>query len=168
RYSDGLRKVADKRECGFVDFCDLPDAIGKKSAPLTENGIQLTAYGYWRTAAVLEQSLGLKPVRMHIELNNDGKTSETDGVRVESAKSLSFQVTTTKLPESPPPMESPDGAAISWGELSFRSNGLPAGVYRVNIGGKEAASATAQAMASPLSLVRGPAFDQVEKLRETI
>src|SRR6185312_12691836 len=55
-YTDAIRGVAKKR--GHV-FVDLYDFRSKEESPLTENGIHLTAWGYWRSAAVLEHALGL-------------------------------------------------------------------------------------------------------------
>src|SRR5262249_17277261 len=45
-YHDALRKVADVRGYRFID---LGERIGAKRR-LTDNGIHLTAYGYWHSA----------------------------------------------------------------------------------------------------------------------
>ena len=44
---DAMRKVADKRGHAFVDIYEM---TGDPKAPLTDNGIHLTAHGYWHTA----------------------------------------------------------------------------------------------------------------------
>src|SRR5262249_40183438 len=49
-YCDALRKVADERSYRFVNFYNLLGDGAKASprAALTDNGIHLTPYGYWR------------------------------------------------------------------------------------------------------------------------
>lgn len=62
-YADAIRDVANKR--GHV-FVDLYDWLGKEKHPLTDNGIHLTAWGYWRSAAILERALELPEASPHL------------------------------------------------------------------------------------------------------
>ena len=59
-YSKAIAKVAAQRG---AQVCDLNALLDPKSvhgnAPLTDNGLHLTDYGYWRAAPLLEQGLGL-------------------------------------------------------------------------------------------------------------
>jgi lysophospholipase L1-like esterase len=55
-YANAIRDMAKKRGHRFVD---LYDSLGKEKEPLTDNGIHLTPWGYWRSAVVLERALGL-------------------------------------------------------------------------------------------------------------
>ena len=52
-YADAIRRVAVKRGNGYVDLYELLGDGGKATpaAPYTDNGMHLTAYGYWRSAA---------------------------------------------------------------------------------------------------------------------
>ena len=59
-YTEVLRKTAGQRRHHFVNLYELlgHGAKGNPPAPLTDNGIHLTAYGYWRATAALEKGLG--------------------------------------------------------------------------------------------------------------
>ncbi|HEY1861498.1 MAG TPA: SGNH/GDSL hydrolase family protein [Gemmataceae bacterium] len=169
RYRDRLHKIADERKCCFVDFIELL-AFSDRELPtwLTDDGIHLTAFGYWRAGAALESALGLKATKCFVDLKNDGRTVEVEGAKVVSDKALSFQVTAARLPAPPPPTERKRTPGGDWGEQAFRLHGVPDGVYDLAIDGKKALAATAQAFATRLDMTKGPAYDQVEKLRETI
>jgi lysophospholipase L1-like esterase len=58
-YADAMKDVAAKRGHRFVDLYELL-GDGTPDARLTENGIHLTQYGYWRTARAIATGLGLR------------------------------------------------------------------------------------------------------------
>src|SRR5262249_52612379 len=91
-YAAALRTVAQKRCYGFVDLYDLL-GTGTKEAPFTDNGMHLTAYGYKRAAAALEDGLGLTPQRWQVEVA--GKSVSFLGTRLSNfqAKPLRFEAT---------------------------------------------------------------------------
>jgi lysophospholipase L1-like esterase len=60
RYIDVMKEAAAKRGHRFVDLFELM-GTGNKSQKLTDNGIHLTPYGYWRAALAIEKGLGLPP-----------------------------------------------------------------------------------------------------------
>jgi lysophospholipase L1-like esterase len=171
-YREAIRKVAEKRQARFVDFYELLADGAKQTppAPLTDNGIHLTAFGYWRAGAALEQSFGLKPSRVLIDLKSDGTVVQAQGAKVErdKTKPLCFHVTSERLPMPAMPDESPNGVAFSWGEQLVRVQGLPEGKYVLLIDGKPSATATAKGWDAEVILERGPEVDQVEKLRRAI
>jgi lysophospholipase L1-like esterase len=171
-YSDAIRKVAEKRQARFVDLYEILGDGSKKtpSAPLTDNGIHLTAFGYWRVGAALEETFGLKPPRLMISVKSDGTVVQAQGAKVEQDKTrpLCFHVTSNRLPMPNLPDESPKGVAFSWGEQVVRVQGLPEGKYVLLIDGKPAATATAKGWDAEVILERGPEFDQVERLRKAV
>jgi lysophospholipase L1-like esterase len=60
KYVEVMRSVAAARGHRFINlFSGLPWLA--QSRPLTENGIHLSPYGYWRVALVIEKGLGLAP-----------------------------------------------------------------------------------------------------------
>ena len=67
-YADAIRDVAKKRGHLFVDLYEL---LGKEKHHLTDDGIQLTGWGYWRSATVLERGLGLPVEREPMESKVD-------------------------------------------------------------------------------------------------
>jgi lysophospholipase L1-like esterase len=91
-YADAIRDVAKKRGHIFVDLYDL---LGKEKEPLTEDGIHLTAWGYWRSAVVLERALGLPQAN-----------SQAQGARVtkDAGNPGRIQVQLKMLPLPPEPI----------------------------------------------------------------
>jgi lysophospholipase L1-like esterase len=172
-YADALGRVARKRGYPFVDLYELlgVGAVQTPAAPFTDDGMHLTAYGYWRAAAALEQGLGLKPTRWSVEVSADGSArSVAAGAKVDkvSQKPLRFEVTDDVLPPPPAPKDAPKGAALPGYERVLRVSKLLPGKYVLKIDGKPAALASAAEWAAGVPLVRGPEFDQAEKLRAAI
>lgn len=92
-YADAIRGVARKRGHRFIDLYEL---LGKEKEPLTDDGIHLTAWGYWRSAAVLERVLGLP------EADARGRRARiTEG----AGKPGTIQVKVDMLPFAPKPKE---------------------------------------------------------------
>lgn len=165
-YRDAMKKVADKRGLGFVDLYEILGDTSK--TPLTDNGIHPTAYGYWRSAAAVEQGLGLKATRWRIDVDKDGKpTAEGTTVANVATGPLRFEATDAVLP-SPAPKDAPKGAALPGVERVLKVAGLGDGKYTLTIDGKPVATAAATEWAAGVSLTSGPEFDQAEKLRAGI
>jgi lysophospholipase L1-like esterase len=93
-YADAIRDVAKKRGHRFVDLYDL---LGKEQYRLTDNGIHLTAWGYWRSAAILERALGLPEV--------SPRAKEWKKDIMERGNPPEFSATLDMLPLPPPPTE---------------------------------------------------------------
>lgn len=175
-YRDVLQQAAGRRGYSFVDLYDLI-GDGDKAAPLTDNGIHLTPFGYWRVAVDLEKGLGLKPARWLIDLDRDGKTREVLGAELKmvQAAPVRFTVIDAELPAPAPP------AGTGWKPVlpgspgilpeagrTLRVRGLEPGTYALHIDGKPIARATAAEWSAGVSLTRGPELDQAEQLRQAI
>src|SRR5262249_40537109 len=161
-----LHQVAAKRGYPFVDLYELLGTDSKSSkTPLTDNGMHLTPYGYWRSAAAVEQGLGLEPPRRHLEIGKDGKATSRDGGKVADIQTspLRFQVTDAALPTSPPPKETSAGKSLPRPQRVLRIQGLAPGEYALHIDGRATVTATAAAWTAGVNLTRGPEFDQVER-----
>jgi lysophospholipase L1-like esterase len=163
-YCDVLRQEAEKRHCAFMDLYELSSTgvNRNRSAPLTDNGIHLTAYGYWQTSAVIENGVGLPTHPWHIDINADGKATAA-GTRVEISGKLRFRVTDDVLPAPRPPTKAPGES-----HRMLRIHGLTTGKYSLHIDGKPITVADAPTWASGVNIVRGPELDQVEQLRQAI
>jgi lysophospholipase L1-like esterase len=163
-YRDAIRQTAEKRGCPFVDLFDLIEN-GTPAAPLTDNGIHLTGYGYWRSAPGLERALGFGPRRWHVEIDAAGQTGKVVGTRLAQVKSAppSFQATDARLPLCPPP-----GAAHPDPGRVLQVRGLAPGRYVLRVDGKPVTAGSAEEWAAGVSLRRGPEFGQSEKLRKAI
>jgi hypothetical protein len=173
-YADAIRDMAQKRGALFVDLYDLvPDgARATPPAPLTDNGLHLTAWGYWRSAPALLKGLGLTEPGCAIRIDAGKKEAQGTGTvvgKVEGdVRQLTFTVRDEFLPPAPPPA---NGAPSDPPGVSFRTitvRGLPPGKYLLTIDGQELRKADAAGWANGLVLDRGPEFEQAEKLRRTI
>ncbi|MBI1917304.1 MAG: hypothetical protein HYS12_21600, partial [Planctomycetes bacterium] len=169
-YTDAIEKVAEKRGCGFVDLFRRTGEL--RGDPLTDNGMHLTAYGYWKTAGLFEQGLGWNPKPWLVDVGGDpemgdirvgGKAVELD--RIEKRESgMRFRASDTRLPA----ILSPKGDFLPGWERTLRVRGLAPGKYVLKVNGKPVRTATAEEWQAGIVLKAGPAFDQVEKLRRTI
>jgi lysophospholipase L1-like esterase len=92
-YADVIRDVAKKRGHFFVDLYDL---LGKEKDALTDDGVHMTAWGYWRSAAVLERALGLPDANSQIRRARVMEGAGNPGT---------IQVKADMLPLSPEPKE---------------------------------------------------------------
>ncbi len=169
-YADAIRDVAAKRNHAFVDLYDL---LGDGSrlawpAPLTDNGMHPTAWGYWRSAFALERGLGLPERGWRIDV--EGSKAKARGARVDrlSAGPLRFQVTDSLLPAPAPPKAGAPKTAFPFDDRVLCVKGLAAGDHVLTIDGKEVATASAAGWAAGVRLTRGPELDQAEKLRKEI
>ena len=172
-YADVLLNVARKRGHEFVNLYQLLGNGTKADppAPYTDNGLHLTGYGYWRSAAAVEQGLRLKPATWSIEIAADGSAPiAARGAKVEPlrAGTLHFEVTDKQLPMPPAPKDAPKGAKLPDTERLLRVAKLAGGKYVLKIDGQPVAQASAAEWARGVPLTHGPEFDQAEKLRATI
>jgi lysophospholipase L1-like esterase len=169
-YVNAMRRTAQKRGHAFVNLYEL-DGDGtwaRPPGPYTDDGMHLTPYGYWRSAATLEQDLGLKAASWQVALDGTTVTATGAKVTVSGSAPLRFDVTDERLPPCPPPKDAPKGAALPGAERVLRVKGLAEGKYVLKIDGQPVALASAAEWAAGVPLTHGPEFDQAEKLRAAI
>lgn len=171
RYGAVIRQMAGARGLTVVDlFQMLGDKGGASPRPLlTDNGIHLTAFGYWRAAAALERGLGWKPFPWRVAIEPNGNVA-AEGVRVADLHTspVAFQATDGRLPAPVDPRREGDGSSLAGFERVLQVRGLAPGRYELIIDGQSVVEADAAAWAKGVVLRRGPEFDQVEKLRSAI
>jgi hypothetical protein len=170
-YADALRDTAKKRKLRFVDFFEILSEDGKArpTAPLTDNGVHLTPWGYWRSAAGFEKGLGFEKNPWNIEVDFKKREAKTTGVKANkiNARSLSFQATDEALPPPPAPSNGKPRGFKTPGR-TLKIAGLSDGTYALAIAGTTIHTATAADWAKGVELTKGPAFDRAGKLRKTI
>jgi lysophospholipase L1-like esterase len=194
-YRDALRQFAAARGFPFVDLFDLLGGGTKANPPhpLTDNGIHLSAYGYWRAAAALEQTFGWTSTEWRIEFDSDGKPAKAYGTRLSDVEAAAGRVQFTtlddRLPMPRPAVRPPEGTTGNMRAIRvhdrmglifetrmdgamypsrvIRVSGLPLGRYVVKVDGLPVAEFHASDLPTEVKLVAGPEFEQVEKLRRT-
>jgi lysophospholipase L1-like esterase len=153
RYTEAIRKVADKRRAVFIkEFCQCYSP----GSPLTDDGMHLTDYGYWVTAGNLLDESGL----------------DHQGLKVVELGGWTPRETVQDfLPHPPAPPDSPKGV-VQADTLLRVPDWLPAPVkFTLKIDGKPVHTADGQAWKRALGekgVPNGPSIDQAEKLRRTI
>lgn len=184
-YRDAIAQTATARGYPFVDLygkLGYPD-LSKKTGdgdrwsiahPLTDNGIHLTAYGYWLTARAIVSDLGLDATAWNLSLNNDGtargpQPSSLSHVQV-LEHGLRFAATAPRLPGPTRPEGPPmDGSQPRVeGGLRLQIGGLPPGRYTLMIDGRPVTTLDAGRWGGGVLIDRGPESDQVERLRAAI
>ncbi len=189
-YADAIKDVAKKQNHRFIDFYTL---LSEELFPLTDNGIHLTAYGYWRSASYLEDALGLPEATEQIEINTKGEVKKIKPedvlgipdanedteikkkgelkkpkmVRVDEITTapLRFRamVRLLPLPVPPKPKDYPDPSVVS--EIQFTIHGLAKkSSYIVSIDGKSVSKHRGDFCCFPNSAD----LQQAERLRQTI
>jgi lysophospholipase L1-like esterase len=152
-YTDALRQVATQRHALFVDeFCQR----SRPEAPLTDDGMHLTDYGYWATAGEFRDALGLgRYLPCVVGL---------DGVQSKEALQVS-------LPRPPAPPDAPKDVVRA--DCLVVVDGLKPGRYTLKIDARAVFTADADAWMNPgrpgaVLVPGGPSLDQAEKLRRAI
>jgi lysophospholipase L1-like esterase len=170
-YAEVLRKTAAQRGYRYIDLYDLlgDGARANPRAPLTDNGIHLTPYGYWRSTAALEHGFGLPPLTWQVEIDDKGKAT-AQGAQISKVQlsPLAFLAADAVLPVPLAPEPSRTRRALPGSDRVLRVRGLDAGNYALSIDGKPVAVASAAAWAAGVKLERGPEFDQEQRLRQAI
>lgn len=155
-YRDALREAAERRSYGFVDLFTLFGELNLQPGEhLTDNGVHLTAYGYWRTAEALAKGLGLPVQPAETEFSIKDATS---------ANPLRFQRGNLMAPPPAAVASAPRPAAAR----TITVQGLEQGVYKLMIDGKLAASASAEQWAKGVAIRSAPDDEQAEQLRQAI
>lgn len=177
-YSTVLKHEAQSRGLPFVDLFHLlgegrPDAT---TDHLTDNGIHLTSYGYWKAASALEAGLGWTPQEWRVDIDANSKNVIPVGTKIDQVTwnpdgTMRFQLSDDRLPVPPPPgRANPSQAQVPGLARILTIKGLPAGLYSLQIDGQKVVEATAevwsQGQLMPVSAA--PEYQQVESLRKVI
>jgi lysophospholipase L1-like esterase len=172
-YGNAIRQVAKQRDSRFVDLLSASQEPQQATTPLllTENGIHLTAYGYWRAAIAIVRQLGVETSSWRVTVGETEKTTRCDGVQVTRVEKLPhglrIQATAKYLPRPQRPSKSNEKLLriLEFRELDGRLGeitGIGAGDYEMRIDNEPVGIANA-----------GVAFfeyesDRVERLRQAI
>ena len=172
KYIAVLERSADERGFWFVNLFDrLGDGLQATPAyPLTDNGIHLTPYGYWRAAQAIEQGLGFPPRGRAITLDAATGTAEGKGVvgiaQRREGDPFDVLINDPLLPAPPPPPI--DARYIAVHPESKRTlvvKNLPEGHWLVRQGDTILAAASSDEWSQGRDLPGGPLADQAEQYR---
>ena len=173
-YGDALKEIAAKRKHRFIDLYEMlgDGAKADPPAPLTDNGIHLTPYGYWRAAGAIADGLGLPPQGWRMDLA-EMRTVNDRGEKVPGVEASVDNNQPGKtvvrvrapLPAPPPPPDAPRTALPGYKRVLVIAP--PPGRYvLVDADGRTVASGSADEWAKGVEIVDDPAARTAEKVRE--
>jgi lysophospholipase L1-like esterase len=165
-YADLIAEIANSSKKRFIDLYTPMDQMNEQEL-LSENGVHLTDYGYYKLAEFVEAGLGLKADPWQISINAVSGTIEgtvsTHSFSHDSRNSvIQFNVEESLLPV-PSPASNP---AVQERLISVK--GLKKGNYSLEIDGKLVASASAKAWADGIYLQQGGMLDQSKQLKHLL
>lgn len=167
-YTDAIAQLAKEQKLYFIDLYSPLMEIAS-SAELTNNGIHLSAYGYWKTAPVLLSKLGSPPRPWSLVLKANAQVILQRGIRVPKAEAmpLTFQVAPSQLPPPLLPDHAPKNAEQpEIGKLQVE--GLKPGRYSLLSGKVVLHTADAAEWQRGVTLTQSPVQEQAEALRSAI
>lgn len=164
-YSQAVGAIARERGAAFIDLFEEFESLRSRrdaaAPPDTDNGIHLTALGYWRLATLPAMS---PPTATAADGSGKVAFEGHRVTRVEDAPGgIKFVVDDPRLPAPPPPGARPEDAP-----RPLRVGGLAPGRYALKIDGQTILDRTAEEWNAGVALPAGPELEQVERLRETI
>ncbi|HXE54507.1 MAG TPA: SGNH/GDSL hydrolase family protein [Tepidisphaeraceae bacterium] len=168
-YCAAIKKIAAERHAAYVDLFNALKE-GRGSAPLTSDGIHLTARGYRAAAAAFEGAMGYSPRDWNVAI--DAGSPVARGTTVSniqrSATQLTFEAIDAMLPLAPPPEGDVTGSSLPGARRTLRVSGLQPGMYELKSDGRPLIRASADELARGVHLRTGPAYEQEEQLRKLV
>ena len=173
-YAHLMNETAANAGVPFIDLYGPTAELmkGKNTPKLTDNGINLNAYGYWCVSRALADAL--LPGAVPWVLSVDAKSGKSlgRGVRVSQAKftttAMAFTVQELTWPSLAAPVKGQVHPQLkrSLDQLSIKN--LAPGNYRLLVDGKPVATASHIQWAAGLGLNSTPAHADLESYRKSI
>jgi len=173
-YANTMRNIAKQRACGWIELDPVLSvrAIAQPSVPLTENGMHLNAYGYWRAAEVIARSDPTALPNWRVTLAADGRVVETSGTQIRDASHAGEMLKWIALDKTLPSLPNPHAALLSYRsgppQRELKVTGLNPGNYRLKIDDQVCCTATANQWNKGVAITAGPEFAATEQLRQAI
>lgn len=165
RYAEKISQVAQTQQKRYIDlFSPFEELI--ETDLLSENGIHLTDYGYYKLAAFIEKGLGLESDLLEISV--DARSGEIESTLPANLVSNDSKNRTVEFTIVEKVLPVPMPVATSGEERLMSIKGLKKGFYSLEINGKLVAAASAKSWADGISLQQGGTLEQSQQLRRLI
>jgi len=149
RYNEAIRELAAARNGWFIDL-EAMLQTARHAAPLTDNNIHFTNYGYWTFAQATLMGLGYEAPRF----------------MAHGLRHFSMGLDTFYL--APLPHDAPEAAREQEGSFRLRYLAAIAGTYEMRLGEEVIAEATSGAWADGIALPELGEVAQWEALRAAV
>ncbi len=140
-YAQAIKQLAKDRQCIYVE---LPQSDGDQ---WTDNGMHLSEYGYWASAAAFEEAVGYEPRTISITVDAEKKTAKATNATLSDVdfkkREFSFVVTGDITPVNVPEefalrmRNQQRDIANRLIRPELKVTGLPPGEYLVTVDGVE-------------------------------
>ncbi len=173
-YANTMRNIARQEGLGWIELEPAlsVQAVAQPSLPLTNNGMHLNDYGYWRAGEIIAQSGGHPSTSWQVSITANGELNHTSGTQVEEVASTDGGLKWKALDERLPAPLNPQATSHSSGSEShgrvLRVTGLTEGDYQLSIDAEPVCSATATQWNEGVPMTIGPEFAATEELRQAI
>lgn len=170
-YADALKEIAGSRGHRFIDLYEMlgDGAKADPPAPLTDNGIHLTPYGYWRAAGAIAEGLGVRAAGWTLasKPKKSGPTAGAAGSPPPLKKNAQTGGFSMQWEELLPACPSPAGrqSLPGWARI-LRIEGLNEGKYVLTVNGAPVVTASDEEWAKGVELVADPRAKAAEKARQ--
>ena len=165
-YTERIAEIASANQKRFIDVFTPMNQLNEMKL-LSENGVHLTEYGYFKLAEFVEAGLGLRSAPCEIAVDTDsgaveGTVSTHSFTHDTKNRIIQFNVEEDLLPV-PFTTSTPAGK-----DRSLSIKGLKKGYYSLEIDGILVASASAKAWAEGIPLVQGGMWDQAKHMKQLL
>ncbi len=160
------RRIAARHQIPIIDLFSHP------GGRLTDDGIHLTPFGYWRLARRLADAITGPSKPWLVDLDAKTLTMTATGCLISQLErtehGLSWKLADQQLPPPPPPSDAPNNARwlLQLGTLRIRH--LPLGHYAVQVDGRRLQEARFDAFAFGRTITARPGEQQAEQLRRLV
>ena len=173
-YTDAMRRIADEMNIPFVDLFSPSKSLMDQAdgSRLTNNGIQLNAYGYWAISLILADKIapGASPFRLVFDAS--GNPPDAIGGVIhqirQTENGLTWNVETNDWPTLAPPSGSTVHASLRRFQDQVVIKSLPAGKHRLGVSSGQPITATAQQWAAGVVIDSTPRHQQLESYRKSV
>ena len=172
-YNARLARLCDvQKEIARSHAIPWIDLFSRTGGRLTDDGVHITPFGYWRLGKRIAEALAGPPQPWLIDLDMRTDALEATGCLItaleKSEHGVAWTATDRHLPPPPPPSDAPRNARwlLNLGTLRIRH--LPLGHYRLVVDGKPLQEARFDAFAFGRTITARPGEDQAEELRRRI
>lgn len=165
-YSERIAEIANLGQKRYVDLFTPMEQLTTQDL-LSENGVNLTEYGYYKMAEFVEVGLGLRSSPWELSIDVGSGTIEgtvsTHSFKHDSKNRVAYFNVEEPLLPVPMPGSIP-------GDLvrSISVMGLKKGNYSLEIDGKLVASASAKAWSEGIPLHQGGMLDRARQMKQLL
>jgi lysophospholipase L1-like esterase len=171
-YRDAMCDVAAGRGLVWLDLFAATSEADSEGQPMTDNGVHLTEYGYWRTAAMIDRSFGPSPAVWSVVIAAPSGDVDADGTTLgdvsATPRGVRFVAYDRVLPAPLSPLFGDVRVALPGYDRTLSVSGLAAGTYELVVDGEVVVRADADEWSCGVRLTDGPEFAQVEEVRQAV